>query len=263
MKIKVLNQDDQEITFVMEGEEVTPQLANELRRIMMNEIPVLAIDIVEFSDNGSALYDEILSHRLGLIPLVFDGKALNLPQECKCGGKGCAQCQVVLALSKKGPSMVYAKDFKSSDKSVKPLYEDTPIVELFEDQKLKLEATAVLGLGKNHAKWQASKPYFRYYPIVVQKGKVANPDVVEKICPQKAIKVKDGKVEIGPECDLSCHPERVAEPKGALSVSGDEKRIIFTVETISSLKPEGVVLEGIAILQKKSKEFGKLAAKLE
>ena len=40
-------------------------MANSLRRIMIAEVPTLAIEFVEFEINTSALQDEYLAHRLG------------------------------------------------------------------------------------------------------------------------------------------------------------------------------------------------------
>src|SRR3989338_9050267 len=43
-------------------------LANAIRRSVA-EVPTLAINEVEIFKNDSAIYDEMLAHRLGLIPL--------------------------------------------------------------------------------------------------------------------------------------------------------------------------------------------------
>lgn len=264
MKIHILSKSDKEISFIMEGEEITPQFANALRRIAMNEVPTLAIDVVDFSANDSVLYDEILAHRLGLIPLLFDGKALSLPEDCKCEGKGCSQCQVVLVLDKKGPCIVYAKDFKSTDKSVQPVFPDTPIVELFEGQKLKSDATAVLGLGKNHAKWQAAKAWHRYYPLLKVTGNCKDCTECIKLCSKKLIVKKGEKVELkNPElCDL-CKECIKGCKDGSLELTGDEHKIIFTAESISGLKAEDVILQAADILEKKAKEFGRAVEKLK
>jgi DNA-directed RNA polymerase subunit D len=160
MKLEVLERNDSEIKFSIEG--ITPAFANALRRIMISEVPTMAIEWVEFKKNNSALFDELLANRLGQIPLTFDRKVYNLPSECKCEGKGCSRCQVELVLKKKGPAVVYSGDLKSKDKNVQPVFDKIPIVELFEGEELQLEAIAQLGLGKDHVKWQAAVVGYKY-----------------------------------------------------------------------------------------------------
>ncbi len=154
MKVKILKKTDQKMKFEITG--LTPALAGELRHIMISEIPTMAIEWVDFHKNDSALWDEIIASRLGLIPLTYDTKFYNMKDDCSCGGEGCVHCQVVFALKKKGPCMVYSGDLVSSDKRVKPVFDKIPIVELMEGQELEFEATAQLGLGKEHAKWQGA-----------------------------------------------------------------------------------------------------------
>lgn len=254
MKIKIINKNENEITFLLE--ESTPQFANALRRICVEEVPVLAIETVDFIENDSVFHDEILAHRLALVPFSFDKDELNLPDECKCEGKGCSQCQTVLVLEKKGPATVYAKDLKSDSKSVKAMYPDMPIVELADGQKIKLEATAILGIGRKHAKWQASRSFYREYPLISVDGKINNAEDAEKICPKNALKLT-GKASVTEDCDICGECVKIAEPKGSLKITGDRTRFIFTVETISGLSPEEIVLGAVDVLKKKLSEFGK------
>jgi len=157
MKIEILEESDKKLKFVLT--ESNQAFANSLRRIMLGEIPTMAIEHVDFYQNSSGLFDEIIAHRLGLIPLTYNPKVYNLPSECKCKGKGCSSCQVVLSFDSKKlkkPCTVKSSDLKLTDEDVKPITPDIPIVELLEDHELKFDAVARLGLGKDHAKWQAA-----------------------------------------------------------------------------------------------------------
>lgn len=68
--IRVKKLDSEEIVFDLVGAE--PPLANALRRILIAEIPTMAIEKVELWQNTSIIPDENLAHRLGLIPLAVD-----------------------------------------------------------------------------------------------------------------------------------------------------------------------------------------------
>lgn len=109
-----------------------------LRRIMISEVPTYAIENVYFYENTSSMYDEVLAHRLGLIPVK--------------GVPVSGDEVVVFTLSKEGPCTVYSSDLKSESGEL--AFENIPIVKLAEGQKLELEAEALVGTGKTHAKWQ-------------------------------------------------------------------------------------------------------------
>jgi DNA-directed RNA polymerase subunit D len=260
LKIQILEKSDTEIKFLIEDS--NPQFANALRRIMMTEIPILAIGYVDFTTNDSVFYNEIISHRLGLIPLVFNPKDFHFKEEHE-DGKTCSMCEVVFAINKKGHGMVYSKDMKSSNPDVKPLYDNIPIVELFDDQKLKLEASASLGLGLNHARYQAANTFYRYYPVVKVSGNVSNVDEVIKSCPRNALKFENNKFSVNLDCDLCKECVKVAKPEGVLEITGDDTKFIFNVESISGLKPEDIVLQAVDILKNKVKDFGKEIKKIK
>ena len=123
---------------------------NAVRRAILESVPTMAIDEVEFTKNDSALYDEILAHRLGLIPLTTDLKGYELR---KPGDEISAKNSVKLWLKAKGPCTVYAEEIKSKDSAVKPVFGKTPIVKLLKGQELEFEAVAVLGTAKEHVKF--------------------------------------------------------------------------------------------------------------
>jgi len=153
MEIKLVENQEKKNRIIFSLSGVDTAYANTLRRIMGFEVPVMAIEDVELRKNTSILYDEIIAHRLGLIPLSTDLKSYDMMSECKCKGVGCASCTVKLTLKAQGPCTVYASDIKTKDPEIKPLYPKMPIVKLLEGQEIELEATAILGRGKEHSKW--------------------------------------------------------------------------------------------------------------
>jgi DNA-directed RNA polymerase subunit D len=239
-------------------------IAGALRRVMITEVPTMAIEWVDFFKNDSALSDEVIANRLGQIPLTFDRRAYNLQEECKCKGKGCSRCQVKLSLKKSGPNMAYAEDLKSRSKDVRPAFGKTPIVELFEGQELKFEAIAQLGVGREHTKWQAAVVGYKNVPIIsIDK----NCDVCAKCvqrCVKKVLRVESNKLVLKTpfECNM-CLQCVEACPKNAIKVVADEKSFIFNVETASGLTPEQVVLDAIDVLEGKATEFNKKLRKLK
>jgi len=162
MKVSNLKKDKGSITFTLEG--ATPAFANIIRRSMICWVPTLAIEDINLFENSSALYDEIIAHRIGMIPIKTDLKTFKLLDECSCKGKGCVRCQVTFTLVKKGPCTVSSGDLKSSDSKATVADPNIPIVNLIEGQKMKLEAIAVLGQGKEHAKWQPGVISYKYEP---------------------------------------------------------------------------------------------------
>jgi DNA-directed RNA polymerase alpha subunit len=153
MKIENLKKDDKKLKFVLADSNF--RLANAVRRSAIGYVPSMAIENVTVYENTSPLYEEMIVHRLGLVPLTTDLKTYNLRDECKCNGKGCALCQLSLILEKSGPGVVYSGDLKSRDPKIGPVYDKIPLVKIRGDQKIKMEMTAKLGFIKEHAKYQA------------------------------------------------------------------------------------------------------------
>jgi DNA-directed RNA polymerase subunit D len=248
VKIQVLKQKDNEATFVVEG--VGPSFLNALRRAAVFEVPTLAIEDVYFVENSSALYDEIVAHRLGLIPLKTDLKSYNLPSECTCKGKLCAKCSVKGTLKAKGPATVYAEDLKIKDPSVKPIFGKIPIVKLLEGQNVELEFTAVLGLGMEHTKWTTSHFFYRAWPEFDTKD--ADLDKAFAGIPERAAK-RSGRTVVIEDIE-SWQPsyEGMLEKHG-VKVKGNESKFIVTLESWGQLSPEKILAEAIRVLEEKLK----------
>ncbi|ODN79041.1 hypothetical protein L202_04544 [Cryptococcus amylolentus CBS 6039] len=96
-KILLRNLNDSEATFHLSGTELA--FANSLRRVVMADVPTIAIDQVLFLQNTTPLADEMIAHRLGLVPLISRGveKGLRYTRDCDCD-EGCYYCMVTLKL---------------------------------------------------------------------------------------------------------------------------------------------------------------------
>jgi len=258
IELRLLEQDKDKnkISFVLINS--IPSFANVIRRTIMEEVPVMAIEDVEFRKNSSILYDEIVAHRLGLLPLTTDLKSYNIPSECKCKGKGCARCQLKLTLKAKGPCMVYASDMHTRDSAIKPVYPKTPIVKLLKNQSLELEAIAALGKGKEHAKWSPGHVYYKNKPVIeidIKKCDGCGKCVGQ--CPTKTIEIKDNKATVSKDHLIDCHLCNACVdscPKEAISVTGSND-FIFYLESWGQLDCKKILLEASKILDKKLDEF--------
>ena len=95
-KIKVLDLQKYSIKFELHNTDLA--VANALRRIMISEVPTMAIDLVEVRDNTSALHDEFIAHRLGLVPLFSPRiDAFAFHEECLCNSM-CEKCTIKFKL---------------------------------------------------------------------------------------------------------------------------------------------------------------------
>jgi hypothetical protein len=74
-QIKITRREKDLLEFEMMN--VDPSITNALRRILICEVPTVAIEHVFVIDNTSEMADEVLSHRLGLVPLTVDAEDLE------------------------------------------------------------------------------------------------------------------------------------------------------------------------------------------
>ena len=159
MKVQILSKKDNELVFMIEG--INNAIANTIRRTIIAEVPTLAVDEINFVKNQTPLYDEILAHRIGLIPIKTDLEAYSFKTEKNTK----ATTELKLTLKAIGPKTVYSGDFKSKDPKCIPVYDNIPIVTLLKDKELVLEATAILGRGREHMKFSTGLCYYVNAPV--------------------------------------------------------------------------------------------------
>jgi DNA-directed RNA polymerase subunit D len=209
-------------------------LANAIRRTV-EEIPTLAIEEVEILKNDSALYDEFLAQRIGLVPLKT---------EKKMGSK----TSVGLKLEKTGPCTVFSGDFEGSAKVV---YDKIPLTILEKGQKIELVGTAKLGTGIEHAKHIPGLVYYRNV-LEISAGNSKIDEIVENGTGVFKAE-KNGKSWI---CDLDENGVDKILKIDKDSVKESDEIILF-VESFGMLDAKDIIIEAIGTLGNNLDEFEK------
>ncbi|XP_010241296.1 PREDICTED: DNA-directed RNA polymerases II, IV and V subunit 3-like [Nelumbo nucifera] len=284
-KVKIREMKDDYLKFDLR--ETDASMANALRRVMLAEVPTIAIDLVEIEVNSSVLNDEFIAHRLGLIPLTSDrAMGMRFSRDCDaCDGDGqCEYCSVEFHLKVRCDSDqtldVTSHDLKSSDPSVVPVdvaqyaesggYDASEqrgilIVKLRRGQELRLRAIARKGIGKDHAKWSpAATVTFMYEPEFH-----INEDLMETL----TLEEKRDWIESSPtrvfDIDPNTHQVVVVDPEaytyddevikkaeamgkpGLVEIYAKEDSFIFTVESTGTIKASQMVINAIEVLKQK------------
>jgi len=269
MKIDIVEMTPTKAQFVIN--ETDPSFANALRRTLVSDVPKMAIDGVELHlgpimdekgegefESTSPLFDEMVAHRLGLVPIPTDLDAFTFKSKCSCSGEGCANCTIMYSLNKKGPCTVYSGDLEpvEAQKGSKFRVKDDliPIVKLAANQALLIYATAELGTGKQHAKWQAAiGAGYRYFGIIeIDRDKCDVGGSCVDVCP-KGVLVKEGKkivVKHPERCNL-CNSCVDACDAGVIKVKGDPTKIMFRFETDGSLTAKDALIRALKILDER------------
>lgn len=255
--------DDSIARFTLSG--ASEAYANALRRAMIGEVPTLAIEDVKIYDNTSVLFDEMLAHRIGMIPIKTDLSRFVRREACKCEGAGCPHCQVIFTLTVEGPGMVTSGDLVSEDPQTVPVDTNIPLVKLWEDQKLVIETVAYLNIGAEHAKWQATIACgYKQYPVIEISDQCDGCGMCVDECPRAVLEVKgqtvrvvDGQIEACSLCKLcerACIGTGIGE-ESAIHVNADKTKYLFTVESDGSLPAQQIIEEGIQYIRKRSDEL--------
>ncbi|KAI8096567.1 RNA polymerase Rpb3/Rpb11 dimerization domain-containing protein [Halteromyces radiatus] len=160
------------INFVLSDTDLS--VANSLRRVMIAEVPTVAIDMVEIETNTTVLADEFLAHRLGMVPIDSrEVEKLRYTRDCTCS-QYCPECSVELTLHAKctedRTKEVTSRDLITSNPAFVPVAQDKNdtgilLVKLRKGHELKLKCIAKKGVAKEHAKWSpVSGVAFEYDP---------------------------------------------------------------------------------------------------
>ncbi|MCS7126680.1 MAG: DNA-directed RNA polymerase subunit D [Aigarchaeota archaeon] len=158
--VSIVEEDEKYIKAELDG--IPLSIANGIRRFTMNEVPVMAVEEILIIENTSAMHNEVLAHRISLIPFISDIDRYVAQEECTCGSRlGCERCvvrYVLRAEARDEPVTVYSRDIipEDANTTVKPVSPKIPIVKLAPGQRLEMELYVRVGRGRKNAKWQAA-----------------------------------------------------------------------------------------------------------
>lgn len=237
--VKFVEEGDREARFLVRG--ISPALANGIRRSILADVPTLSIDTLRVIENSSVMFDEQIGLRLGLVPLTTD------PEDFREGDS------VTLSIDVEGPGTAYSGDLVSSDPTVEPADENIPIIELKEDQRLELEAEAVLGLGRDHAKHQGGVAvgyqHLQRLEVGEERDEYAEDDGPEII---RGVVEDDGELRLAEEFgnDLrNLYPDR------EVTVVDVEDAFVFHVESDGSMPVPELVTRAVGTLRDRAEEL--------
>lgn len=209
-------------------------LLNAIRR-SVNEIPVLAIDEVELFKNDSALYDEFLAHRIGLVPIKNEGTITD-------------KTAVELKLVKEGPGTVFSGDLKGDAEVV---HANIPLTLLEKGQEVEVIATARTGKGTDHEKYTPGLCFYRH--LVLVKSKNAH---VMKIVENSRGLVRPEKAKEGMVCDLNEALVDEIERLDPSAVTDADEALVF-IESFGQMPAKDILIKALRVLGENLEEFEK------
>lgn len=252
----------------------------------------MAIDLVNIEVNTTALHDEFLAHRLGLIPLLSTSvDSYIYSKDCEClPNHPCERCKVffelkvrcetdeILEVTSRDLKSMYSKfDEKEEVKPVKVFNVNEEengitIVKLSKNQEIKLTCEARKGIGKYHTKWSpVCVANFQHEPVIKLRDESLNDLTMEQkkefvnSCPVKvyALNEKTQKIEVVnndncmfcDECVRKIENFKLEDPENALKISMRKDRFHFSVESNGALKPEEIVRSALSVLHSKLKDI--------
>lgn len=272
--IKIIESSKDELSFDVIG--VDASIANTLRRLMLAEVPTMAIEQVYIQMNSSIIHDEVLAHRLGLVPINahpdkfedFNGEAnsdntivFELDVTCK-------RPEEIDERTSDAPYTmpVHTSQLKwipqgdQSDRfpnGIRPVHEDILLAKMRPGQSIKLEAHCQKGDGKNHAKFSpvATAAYRLLPKIVIKETEDVEHDVNKEINPKSVFDTQEERVAPRDALPLACRMDRGCSPHpnwtNRVKLERQADHFMFKVEAVGMLSPQEIVKAALRKLREK------------
>ncbi|KAF8469557.1 DNA-directed RNA polymerase [Kalaharituber pfeilii] len=266
-------------------------IANAFRRILLAEVPTLAIETVYVANNTSIVQDEVLAQRLGLVPLKGNKKGLRAMGWYQKGNPPTDKDTVVLNLKvacERNPRAsktetdpeklfinphVYARHLVfnpiglqttwfAPPGEIRPTNPDILLAKLRPGQEIDIEMHCVKGIGKDHAKFSpVATASYRLLPLIKIKEPILGEDArfLQKCFPKGVIGLEkdaetghDKAVVVDPRRDtVSREVLRHDRFKGKVELGRVRDHFIFSVESTGQFDSDELFIQAIKILKLK------------
>ncbi|XP_030413029.1 DNA-directed RNA polymerases I and III subunit RPAC1 isoform X1 [Gopherus evgoodei] len=287
-RVDVIHMDENTLEFDMVG--IDAAIANAFRRILLAEVPTMAVEKVFVYNNTSIVQDEILAHRLGLIPIRADPRLFEYKNQGDEEGTeiDTLQFQLKIKCSRNPHSAkessdpnelyinhkVYSKHITwvplgnqadlFPDADLRPVHDDILIAQLRPGQEIDVLMHCVKGIGKDHAKFSpVATASYRLLPDITLlqpiEGEAAetlkkcfSPGVIEiqNIRGKKVARVANARMDT-----FSREIFRHDDLKNLVRLARVRDHYIFSVESTGVLPPDVLVSEAIKVLIGKCRRF--------
>ncbi|XP_028396021.1 DNA-directed RNA polymerases I and III subunit RPAC1-like [Dendronephthya gigantea] len=287
-RIDVVSLEENNIEFDMVG--IDASIANAFRRILLAEVPTMAIEKIHIFNNTTIIQDEVLVHRLGLIPIFADPRMFNFKiseeeewtednviefeLKVKCTRNPRASNEAVVPDDLYINHKVTTKHLKWIPKGnqkekfgpdgIRPVHDDILIAKLIPGHELDLRLFCFKGIGQDHAKFSpVATASYRLLPEITI-VKACEEELAEKLVscfPEGVMKIekKNGvktAVVSDPRKDTySREVLRHEDLKDRIKLSRVRDHFIFSVESTGALPPDVLVSEAIKLLKTKCTQF--------
>lgn len=266
---------------------IDTSIANAFRRIMIAEVPSVAAETVYVFNNTSVIQDEVLAHRIGLIPLNVnpdvlqwvdpavdekerfnDSNTIVLSLDVSCtknanAPEGATDPKVLYRNSN-----VYAKDLKFEpqgnqaqrlkDTPVAPCDPNILLAKLRPGQEISLRVHCILGMGSDHAKFSpVSTASYRLMPVIDIKEPIVGQQAkrFQKCFPSGVIGIDENEqafVADARKDTVSREVLRHEEFEGKVKLGRKRSHFIFNVESTGAIPPQEIFLQSVRILRNKA-----------